>query len=145
MTPLDLRLRPPRGPRVQLAGIVFTARLVDKLRASLFGGNLNGYLPTTGFSLLWAYYTRVDLDQLRGIVESAATESEVEHWIGERTKEIDKEKINGKMTRFDSSRTPPEDLEEFARIYPAELRAKYTNIFDLLEADDARLYLRGRD
>jgi hypothetical protein len=140
MTPLDLFLRPPRGPRERLAGIAFTARLVDKLRASLSGGNLNGYLPTTGFSLLWAYYTRIDLDQLRGVVEVSASEGEVERWISDRTGDLDKDKINAKMARFDSSRTPAEDLEEFARMYPAELRARHTNIFDLLEADDAWLY-----
>lgn len=55
MAPLDLRKAPPRGPRAQLAGLVFTARLIDKLRGSLPGGDLNGYLPFIGFSMLWAH------------------------------------------------------------------------------------------
>ena len=55
MEALDLRTAAPRGPRVQVAGIVFTARVIDKLRASLPGGELNGYFPFIGFSQLWAY------------------------------------------------------------------------------------------
>ncbi len=140
MTPLNLHLAPPRGPRERLAGLVFTARLVDKLRASLPGGELNGYVATTGFSELWAYYTNVDLAQLRDAVAAFASETDVERWIDERTSELDKERINERMERFDSSRTPDELRAQFERFYPAELRERYPIVLDLLEADDARLY-----
>lgn len=140
MTPLNLHLAPPRGPRERLAGLVFTARLVDKLRASLPGGELNGYVATTGFSELWAYYTNVDLAQLRDAVAEFASETDVERWIVERTSELDKERINERMERFDSSRTPDELRAQFERFYPAELRERYPIVLDLLEADDARLY-----
>jgi hypothetical protein len=108
MEPLDLRLAAPRGPRTQIAGIVFTARVVDKLRASLPGGELNGYFPFIGFSELWAYYTGIALRELQGVVVRAASEAEVEAWIAERTAHVDKPKINGKMERFESSRTSGE-------------------------------------
>jgi len=140
VTPLNLHLAPPRGPRERLAGLVFTARLVDKLRASLPGGELNGYVATTGFSELWAYYTNVDLAQLRDAVAEFASETDVERWIVERTSELDKERINERMERFDSSRTPDELRAQFERFYPAELRERYPIVLDLLEADDARLY-----
>lgn len=140
MEPLDLRHAPPRGPREKLAGIVFTARVIDKLRASLPGGDLNGYFPESGFSELWAYYTKIDLNELRGVIATAASESDVERWIDERTAGIDKERINGKMERFDSSRNPPEIQAVFEEIYPVGLRQRHSVIFDLLEADDARLY-----
>jgi len=142
MEPLDLRIAAPRGPRDQIAGIVFTARVIDKLRASLPGGELNGYFPFIGFSELWAYYTGIDLRELRGIVTLAASEVEVEAWIAERTAHVDKTKINGKMERFESSRTSDEMREVFERSYPADLRELHPVLFDLMEADDARLYAR---
>ena len=140
MTPLNLRLGPPRGPRERLAGLVFTARLIDKLRASLPGGELNGYLATTGFSELWGYYTKVDLNALRDAVAALPSEIDVERWIDERTSGLDKDRINERLERFDSSRTPDELRAQFERFYPAELRERYPIVLDLLEADDARLY-----
>lgn len=140
MEPLDLRTAPPRGPREQVAGIVFTGRVIDKLRASLPGGEPNGYFPFAGFSELWAYYTGIDLHELQSVVARAASEADVEAWIAERTAQIDKAKVNGKMERFESSRTAEALKEAFERSYPAELRERHPVIFDLLEADDARLY-----
>jgi Domain of unknown function (DUF5069) len=142
MEPLDFHIAPPRGPRAQVAGIVFTGRVIDKLRASLPGGELNGYFPFTGFSELWAYYTKIDLHELQGVVARAASEDEVEAWIAERTAEVDKAKINGKMERFESSRTSEDMRELFERSYPADLRERHGVLFDLFEADDARLYAR---
>ena len=142
MEPLDLRTAPPRGPRAQVAGIVFTGRVIDKLRASLPGGEPNGYFPFIGFSELWAYYTKIDLRELQHVVAQAASEADVEAWIAERTAHVDKAKVNGKMERFESSRTSGNMLEVFERSYPADLRERYPVLFDLFEADDARLYSR---
>jgi hypothetical protein len=141
MEPLDLRVGPPRGPRVRLAGIVYSARAVDKLRASLPGGQLNAYFPFTGFSELWAYYTGIDLHELQGVVRDAVSEDAIERWIAERTAHVDKEKINAKMERFPVSRTPDHLRALFDDTYPEELRANPDiPIFELLERDDARLY-----
>ncbi len=141
MEPLDLRIAPPRGPRVRLAGIAFTARAVDKLRASLPGGELNGYFPFVGFSELWAHYTGIDLHALQAIVRDAASEDAVETWIADRTAHVDKEKINAKMEHFPASRTPDNLRELFEETYPEALRTNpELPIFELLEHDDARLY-----
>jgi len=140
MDPLNFQVSRPRGPREKLAGIFFTARLVDKLRASLPGGELNGYIPTAGFSALWAHYTKIDLDELRDVVARAASERDVEVWIEGRTVGIDRDLINGKMERYASDRMPAEMRELFEQLYPAELRERCARIFDLLDADDARLY-----
>lgn len=140
MEQLSLIAGPPRGPRIQVAGIVFTARLIDKLRASLPGGELSGYFPFTGFSEVWAYYTGVDLIELQHVVARTASEHEVENWLLERTSHLDRMKCNEKLERFDTSRTPESMREAFERTYPSELRAAHPLLFDLLEADDARLY-----
>lgn len=140
MEPLDLRIAPPRGPREKLAGIVYTARLVDKLRASLPGGDLNGYLSVTGFARLWAHYTKIDPSELRDTVAAAASERDVERWIEARLPGVDVDRVNARMERYDTMRMPDEDREQFEHFYPAGLRERHTVLFDLLEADDARLY-----
>jgi hypothetical protein len=143
MVPLSFLAAPPRGPRTQVAGIVFTARVIDKLRAALPGGELNGYFPFTGFSELWAHYTKVDLTALQRRIETAESEDDVEAWLLERTAELDKPKINAKMEGFESARTPESMRETFEQAYPAALRERHTVVFDLLEADDALRYPGG--
>lgn len=138
MQPLDLRLCCPRPPRERLAGIVFTPRVIDKIRASLPGGELNGYFTDIGMSIVWAHYTRVDLDELRTVVKDSETEEDVERWIEARTSHLDKERINKKLESIDSSRMPESWREAFENAYPADLRERYTYIMDLIEADDAR-------
>jgi len=64
MTPLDLSGKPPRHPHADLGGVVFLARSIDKLRASLPGGDL-GLYGIRGF-------TERMLDQL-GITQAAIT------------------------------------------------------------------------
>jgi hypothetical protein len=89
---------------------------------------------------LWAHYTKIDLDELRDVVARAASERDVEVWIEGRTVGIDRDLINGKMERYASDRMPAEMRELFEQLYPAELRERCARIFDLLDADDARLY-----
>ena len=138
MQPLDLRKGPPRPPRQSLAGIVFTPRVIDKIRASLPGGELNGYFTDIGMSVVWAHYTRIDLNELRTIVQDAPSEDDVERWIDARTSHLDKERINKKLESIDSSRMSEAWREAFENAYPADLRAEHTCILDLIEADDAR-------
>ena len=140
MEPLDLRIGPPRGPRVELAGIAFTARVVDKLRASLPGGNLHEYFPFVGVSAGWAHYTGIDLHELRDVIAEAASEADVETWIFEHTTHLDKATVNAKLHRINSLKMPDDLREVFERTYSAEIRERCTNIFELLELDDARFY-----
>ncbi len=127
-----------------VAGIVYTARLIDKLRSSLPGGNPSGFFPFIGFSEMWAYFTRVDLIEFQQLVLDAASEREVEQWLADRTRHIDKPAINAKMERFKTDRTPAPMRELFETSYPADLRGRFPVLFDLLEADDARLYQVAR-
>lgn len=140
MDALDFTAIRPRSPRVKVAGFVFTARVIDKLRAALPGGNANGYLPFVGFSQLWQHYTGIDLHELFAVVRDAQGESEVEAWIEQRTSALDKEQLNAKMERFDTSRMPAEWRPIFDKLYPEKLRERFPGVFDLLEADDDRVY-----
>ena len=140
MTPLDLRTAPPRGPRATLAGLAFAARAVDKLRASLPGGECNGYLPFEGFSAVWAARTRVDLHALRDAIAAAERESEVEAWLRERTVAIERERFNAGLERAETAQIPEDMRAFFESLYPADLRERHALLFDLFEADDARTY-----
>jgi len=59
MEPLNLETAAPRSPYVQLGGLYMLARTVDKVRATLPGGNL-GLYRMAGFSaeLLETRYLR---------------------------------------------------------------------------------------
>ncbi len=75
MEPLDLSSYPPRSPRERLAGCMFLARTVDKLRAQLPEGNLGAYVidgPRTlsGYVL---HKLRLNVDELRAIVGARLT------------------------------------------------------------------------
>jgi hypothetical protein len=140
MQPLDLERERPRGPRVKVAGIIFTARIIDKLRAALPGGKLNGFFPFTGFSEAWQKYSGIDLRELYGVVRDASIEDQVVAWIEERTAHLDKDAVNAKLETFVTSRLPEAWRPTFEAVYPKELRDRHAKILDLLEADDERIY-----
>ena len=140
MTPLDLSIDRPRGPRVQLNGLIFTARVIDKLRAALPGGNPNGFLPFNGLSEAWQKYAGIDLRELYGIVRDAQNEDEVAAWIAARTAHLDRDAFNAKLESFVTTRLPESWRPAFESFYPLELRERHTCMLDLLEADDERLY-----
>ncbi len=117
--------------------------MVDKLRASLPGGVLNGYFTDIGMSAAWARYTNIDLAQLRSVVESAQSEDEVASWIADRTAGLDKERINTKLEGMVTARIPEAWQAAFESAYPQELRERYKFIFDLIEADDALMNACG--
>src|SRR5580658_6516712 len=66
MEPLDLTTTRPRTTRAELSGIVFLPRSIDKLRASLPGGNLNGY-SIEGFTGRMLEHLGISAEALRGV------------------------------------------------------------------------------
>jgi hypothetical protein len=140
--PLDLRLQRPRGPRVRLAGVVFTARAIDKMRASLPGGDLNGYFENFGFSRVWQHLTGISLRELQTHVAEAASEDDVVAWIDGKLRDANvvRDAINDTMERATTAETPEAWRSVFEETYPPALRERFSSVFDLLEADDDRLY-----
>jgi hypothetical protein len=136
LEPLDLTHRPPRGPREKAANLVFLPRAIDKLRATLPGGNLGQYFPYYGLSALFAHLTTIDLHELRDVIEHAASEEEVVAWVQGRITPETISKCNHVMNTFTQAKIPPDYRQTFERVAPAHLRAQYDNVFDLLEADD---------
>lgn len=137
MEALDLRTRAPRGPREQLAGLVFLPRAIDKLRGTLPGGDCGQYFPYKGLSELFAYLTRIDLRELREVVARASSDEEVAAWVASRIDDQIVGKTNHVMSEYSLEKIPPSHQALFESVARADLRAKHTNLFDLLEADDA--------
>jgi Domain of unknown function (DUF5069) len=82
MDALDLTLGPPRSPRAKLADLdlLMAARTVDKLRATLPGGNLGSY-KMAGFSLRLLEALEIREETLRDVIARANSEDEIAAWI----------------------------------------------------------------
>jgi len=85
MDALDLRKAPPRRPRAELAGVVFLPRSIDKIRATLPGGDLGAYtisgLTATMFDMLG-----IALEDVTAAVRSAATDYDVAAYVREHAR-----------------------------------------------------------
>lgn len=138
MEPLDLTKVPPRSPYVQLGGLLFLARTIDKLRAALPGGNLGAY-QIAGFSKRLLDGIGIQEDDLQAVVSLASTDDEVVAWVH---KHSDPQKY-GEVNAHLESQTVAERQEK------PELLAKYpilktlppqTPLMRMLEMDDAQSF-----
>lgn len=80
MQPLDLTLAPPRAPRVQLGGIVFLPRSIDKARAALPGGNLGEY-TIAGFTTMMLEMFGITDEDFIARVHAATTDDEIAAYV----------------------------------------------------------------
>jgi Domain of unknown function (DUF5069) len=140
MEPLDLTQRPPRSPRDLLPGLslLMAARTVDKLRATLPGGNIGEY-QITGFSSSLLNALEIPEALLRAAIAHAASDTEVAGWIHEHSDPLRYDEINAKI----EGRTIGERLGDPAFIarYPLAKRLPpETSRLDMLIADDAEAF-----
>jgi hypothetical protein len=86
MDALDLTRRPPRSPRELLPNLdlLMMARTVDKLRATLPGGNIGSY-QIPGFSARLLQALEISEDRLRQAVAAAGSDDDVVAWIREHS------------------------------------------------------------
>jgi len=137
MTPLDLSRQPPRPPSAELGGIVFLARSVDKVRATLPGGSLGAYqLPGWTERLLAAL--GIDLRDLTAAVAAAHSEDDVAAFVREHT-------TPAKIAAWNAdaiARQPRDGNRVAAReIFPwIDERPDLITTLELLEEDDRRLF-----
>jgi hypothetical protein len=82
MDALDLTKQPPRAPREMLPGLnlLMMARTVDKLRATLPGGNLGDY-KISGFSERVLKALDIDEAAMRDAVAAAKNDGDVAAWV----------------------------------------------------------------
>jgi hypothetical protein len=142
MNALDLTQRPPRSPRELLPGLnlLMAARTVDKIRATLPGGNIGDY-QITGFSSSLLNALGIAEGVLRKVIGGAQSDAEVAAWIQEHTSPERYAEINAKL----EGRTVGERLNdpEFLRRYPsARNLPPETSRLDHLIADDAEAFAK---
>jgi hypothetical protein len=140
MDALDLTKRPPRSPRELLRGLdlFMAARTVDKLRATLPGGNIGEY-QITGFSSSLLNALGISEAVLRKVIAEASSDEEIASWIRDHSDATRYGAINAKL----EGRTVGERLNdpEFRRRYPsARNLPPETSRLDHLIADDAEMF-----
>jgi hypothetical protein len=141
MDALDLTQRPPRSPRDLLPGLdlLMAARTVDKIRATLPGGNLGEY-QITGFSSSLLNRLGIVEGLLREAIAQATSDAEVADWIARHSDPARYAEINASLERP----TVGERLDdpEFLLRYPVARRlAPESSRLDLLVADDEAAFL----
>ena len=82
MEPLDLSKAHPRATRAELAGVVFLPRSIDKFRAALPGGNLNGY-SLEGFTGRMLENLGIAPDAFQAAVLAAQSDEDVASYVRE--------------------------------------------------------------
>lgn len=82
MEPLDLSKAHPRATRAELAGVVFLPRSIDKFRAALPGGNLNGY-SLEGFTGRMLENLGIAPDAFQTAVLAAQSDEDVARYVRE--------------------------------------------------------------
>jgi hypothetical protein len=138
MEPLDLTKHPPRSPRERLGGLVMLARTIDKLRATLPGGNPGAYyIP--GFSSRLLTELRIEEPALRDAVARASNDDDVVQWV----------RRHSDPSRYDEINAGFENRRIRDRINDADFLPKYPfakdlppdmPLLEMLDRDDARLF-----
>jgi len=133
MEPLDLSKRPPRGPREQLDGLAMMPRTIDKLRATLPGGNPGAY-KIAGFSGRLLERLGVGEAELCETVRRASCDEDVAIWLRARTDVSKYPAINAYFESLVHEKL--QDPAGFDERYPVRKRLGLNKLLDVLEADD---------
>jgi hypothetical protein len=140
LQPLDLTQAPPRSPYVQIGGLYMLARTIDKMRASLPGGNLGSY-HIRGFSRQLLEALGIAEDDLLAVVSLAQSDDDVVAWVHKHSDRPAYEAINERL----AARKIADYLERpgFVEKYPlVSTLPGDLPIFRLMELDDAQAFGR---
>jgi hypothetical protein len=136
MDALDLTQRAQRSPREPLSGLdlLMLARTVDKIRATLPGGNIGSY-QITGFSSRLLLKLGIAESVLRDVIARAGSDAEVAAWVREHSDPAAYPEINAGFEQM----TVGASLGDagFVARYPiARTLPPETPRIDMLAADD---------
>ena len=135
MDSLDLTKKPPRSPYELLGGLLLLARTIDKVRATLPGGNVGAY-RIQGFSKQLLDKLAIGEDDLRAVVSLAGSDAEVAAWVRKHSDPETYAAINVAFERETiASRSDPEAY--FKRYPVARPLPPETPLLRVLELDDA--------
>jgi hypothetical protein len=144
MDALDLTKAPPRAPRTPLADLdlIMAARTVDKVRASLPGGNLGSYnIP--GFSTQMFEAIGISEDDFRDAVARASSDADVAAWLRER---VTSQKIDAFNAAIAARRVEHRLSDEtWRKKYPhGAAMPPETPLIDFLSKDDQLAFFGAR-
>lgn len=135
----DLTVHPPRSPRTKLGGYVILPRLLDKCRAQIAGKN-GDYHYGCPMDMRWFEFTGVDPIELKGQVESGASDSDLLTWITSNARNAPSFLDIEAWSRNQEQRVPgdPDYREFFNSVHKeaAPHRGDIHTTFDLLDVDD---------
>ena len=115
-------------------------RTIDKLRATLPGGNAGSY-RIEGLSGRLLGWLGVDEDAIRAAVATAETDDDVSAWLRQHT---DATKYAEFSRRLDERTVDDvEDKARLNRLYPWWPQSGLRKILDILEEDDRRSFGRS--
>lgn len=142
MTPLDLTQQPPRPCRVELDGIAYLPRAIDKVRATLPGGNLGAYLilhdGIRTVSGLFYYRMGITNEEFTEAVRNAQTDEDVAAWLRPRIDEAKIEKWHRTILDLRMCDIPSPAREAVYANHPgAASMPESTHLIDVLDTDDA--------
>jgi hypothetical protein len=141
MKSLDLTVQPPRTPREQLDGLIFLPRSIDKVRATLPGGNPGAY-RIEGLTQAMLETLGVPLDAFTLAVSAADDDDEVAAFLREQAPRSKYATWNAVLC----AREPRGgNRAEALTVYPwlAE-RPDLVLVLDVLEEDDKRSFSATR-
>lgn len=142
MEPLDLETQPPRSPHVQLGGLYMLARTIDKLRATLPGGNLGSY-RIAGFSAQLLEKLGTPEDALRDVVARETSDDDVASWVQKHSNPANYDGINAEQANQivgDRLNRP-----DFVERYPfVTTLPPQTTLFEMLDIDDGGMFAGQR-
>ena len=141
MDALDLTARPPRSSSEQLGGLIMLGRTIDKLRATLPGGNPGVYY-IRGFSATMLKELGIEEDALRDVVARADSDDDVVAWVREHSDPSRYDEINALLRkRRIADRI---DDADFVARYPviASLPPEMP-LIEMLDHDDRAMFERS--
>jgi len=138
MDALDLTKRPPRSPSERLGGLLMLARTIDKLRATLPGGNIGAY-QIPGFSARLMERLGIEEAALREVVAGAKSDDDVVAWVRAHSDPSHYDEINeGLRKRRVADRINDADFNErypSAKSLPLDMP-----LIEMLDHDDRAMF-----
>jgi len=139
MEPLDLTKQRLRSAWAQLDGLFMLPRTIDKMRASLPGGNIGQY-KIPGFSALVLKELDVDEAAFRDAVARAGSDADVATWLREHADTAKYDAINAKLLRRTVGALSAQNPDYFTNYPHAKGLPEDTVHFDVLDKDDDLIY-----
>ena len=148
MTALDLTTQPPRPCRAELDGIIYLPRAIDKVRATLPGGNIGAYfnLNPDVNTLSQLFYRRMGIshEEFTAAVASAEDDAAVVSWLRGRIDDAAVEKFTRQLLGIKLGALSEDTRAAMRRYQPDTMDASSdeTLVIDVLDADDIASFAR---